>query len=134
MLTVNGFKATARATTAAIALALAGAPMTMFVAQTAQAQATQEFSGEQIDAFAVALLEVSKVRDRYNAVLQRAETEDQQRAVIDEANTEILGAIENTEGVTVEEYRSIAEAAQQDQELNDRIMDRVRSLDAQATD
>lgn len=134
MIFANGWKTAAKATTTAVALALTAAPMTMIAAPAAHAQATEEFTGEKIDAFAVALLEVSKVREKYNAVLQRAQDEEQQRAIIEQGNAEILGAIENTDGVSVDEYRAIATAAQEDPDLNERIMARVETLEPGVTE
>lgn len=124
------FKKTVKATSTALAIALAAAPMATLVAQGASAQDAQEYSGEKLDAFTVALLEVVDVRQKYNPMLQSAESEEQQQTIIEEANNEIIGVIESAEGVSVDEYMQISEAAGQDQALNARIMKRVEAMRA----
>ncbi|WP_375554710.1 DUF4168 domain-containing protein [Roseovarius mucosus] len=121
------FHKTLTASTAALALALAAAPMTVFTAQSAVAQEAAEYSGDQLDAFTSALIEVASVRDKYTPLLQSAETEDQQTAIIKEANAEITDVIETTDGITMDSYLEIAQAASQDQALNQRIIKRVQA-------
>ncbi|ARE83934.1 conserved exported hypothetical protein [Roseovarius sp. EC-HK134] len=121
------FHKTLTASTAALALALAAAPMTVFTAQSAVAQEAAEYSGDQLDAFTSALIEVASVREKYTPLLQSAETEDQQTAIIKEANAEITDVIETTDGITMDSYLEIAQAASQDQALNQRIIKRVQA-------
>ena len=121
------FHKTLTASTAALALALAAAPMTVFTAQSVVAQEAAEYSGDQLDAFTSALIEVASVRDKYTPLLQSAETEDQQTAIIKEANAEITDVIETTNGITMDSYLEIAQAASQDQALNQRIIKRVQA-------
>lgn len=121
---------TATAATA-IALAFAAAPLAAITAQPATAQeseqATAEYSGQDLDAFTAALMEVSSVREKYNPMLQSAESEEQQEAIVEEANAEMTAAIEGTEGMTLDSYLEIAQAASQDEALNQRIVDRLRA-------
>lgn len=114
-------------TTTAIALALATAPLAAITAQPATAQATAEYSGEDLDAFAAALMEVTTVREKYNPMLQSAESEEQQEAIVEEANAEMTAAIEGTDGMTLDSYLEIAQAASEDEALNQRIVDRLQS-------
>ena len=120
-------RTTLKATTTAIALALAAAPMTAITAQTAAAQQAG-YSTEELDIFAEALLQVGNVRQKYTAILQRAETQDQQAAIVEEANSEITRVIEDTDGITIDRYTEIAEAASEDQALNQRIVKRVQAM------
>ncbi len=124
---------TLTSTTTAIALTLAAAPIAAITVQPAAAQAAGEYSGEELDAFAAALVEVSVVREKYNPLLQSAETEDQQAAIIEEANAEMMEAIENTDGMTMDSYLEIAQAASEDEALNERIVTRLQA-DSQMTE
>lgn len=116
-----------KATTTAIALAFAAAPVTAITAQSAAAQQAS-YSAEELDTFAVALLQVADVRQKYTTLMQSAETEDQQAAIVEEANTEITRVIEDTDGITLDRYTEIAQAASEDQGLNQRIIKRVQSM------
>ena len=122
-------KTTLKATTTAIALAFAAAPMAMVTAQSAAAQSAESYSAEELDIFTTALLEVAEVREKYTPVLQSAETEDQQAAIVEEANAEITQVIEETDGITLDRYTEISQAASKDQGLNQRIVKRVQDTD-----
>ena len=47
---------------------------------------------------------------------------------MEEANAEIMQVIEDTDGITLDRYTEIAQAASEDQELNQRIIKRVQSM------
>ena len=123
------FRSTLKATTTAITLALVAAPMAVLTPQTVAAQATESYTAEELDAFTVALIGVAGVREKYTPVLQSAESEDQQAAVVEEANAEIIDVIEQTEGMTMDRYLEIAQAASEDQTLNQRITKRVQAME-----
>ncbi|MFO7757952.1 MAG: DUF4168 domain-containing protein [Roseovarius sp.] len=120
---------TLKATTTAIALALASAPMVAITAQGAAAQSAEDYSSEELDIFSNALLEVAEVREKYTPMLQGAETPDEEAEIVEEANAEIMQVIEDTDGITIDRYTEIAQAANEDQELNERIIKRVQSMD-----
>lgn len=121
-------KTTLKATTTAIALALATAPVIPLTAQTAAAQSSEIYSSEELDMFTDALLEVAKVRETYTSRLQGAEDQEEEASIVEEANAEILQVIEETDGITLDRYTEIAQAANEDQELNQRIIERVQSM------
>jgi hypothetical protein len=123
------FHKTLTASTTAIALALAAAPMTALTAQSVAAQEAGEYSAQELDAFTNALLEVASVRDKYTPLLQSAETEEQKTAIVEEANAEITEVIETTDGMTMDSYLEIAQAASEDEALNQRIVKRVQAQD-----
>ncbi|WP_297770012.1 DUF4168 domain-containing protein [uncultured Roseovarius sp.] len=125
-------RTTLKATTTAIALAFAAAPMAAITAQSAAAQSAESYSAEELDIFTTALLEVASVRQKYTPRMQSAETEDQQAAIIEEANAEITTVIEETDGMTIDKYTEIARAASEDQALNERIVKRVQAMDSES--
>lgn len=105
------FRSTFRATTTAVTLALVAAPVALLTPHIAAAQETESYSAEELDAFTSALIGVAGVREKYTPVLQSAESEDQQAAVVEEANAEIVDVIERTAGMTMDRYLEIAQAA-----------------------
>lgn len=118
------------ATTTALAAALA-LPMTGFaVAQeTAPAQPApetstpdasqpaQNFDDDTLRSFAVAFLEVDKINKEYAPRMQEASTPEEQQKVQEEASQEMVTAVEGAEGISVQEYTSIMQAAQVNPDL-----------------
>ncbi len=100
----------------------AGLAVTPVIGTTAMAQdqidgvAVASEDGK-IDAFIIAALAVSEVRDAYIAQLQAAESEEQQMQIVEEADAAILQAVEDTPDITVDEYIAIGEAATTDPDL-----------------
>ncbi len=87
---------------------------------------------EKLDAFIDAAMAVADVRDAYLESLQEAQSEEDQERIIGEANDAILAAVEETPGITVEEYIAIGDAAAADPVLNERLNERFAQL--QGTD
>lgn len=69
--------------------------------------------------------EVDTVRQTYIPQIEAAADEQEQQELVDEANTAITDTIEGTPDISVDEYVTIAQLAQQNPELNQRIVDRV---------
>jgi len=120
------FRKTAAAATSALALALAAAPALVLSSGTASAQvAADEYSAEDIDAFVEAFVEVNDVRTAYAQQLQETEDEAEQRVIIQDGNAAIVDAIDGVDGMDVELYTAILEAAGSDEDLSQRINRRV---------
>jgi hypothetical protein len=79
------------------------------------------YSEEKLESFVDAAMEVQTLMESYTPRVQAAETEAEQQALAEEANTEIRDAISESEGITLEEYVEIGEAAQADPALAQRI-------------
>jgi hypothetical protein len=90
------------------------------------AQAAPEVTDDLLTAFVTAAVEVAVVAETYGARIEGADEADRD-ALAQEAQVEMLWAVENTEGISVEQYVAIAEAAQRDDALNLRILDEYRS-------
>lgn len=109
-------------------LALAAAPLTPALAQSGPqtaipAQATQaaDYSESDLESFVDAAMKVMALRQTYQVQLQAADTEDQQRALVQQAQQEMKQAIVQTSGIDVPTYTAIGEAAQADKALSERI-------------
>lgn len=108
------------------ALALVAAPA---VAQTdapppaAQAQPA-EISDQKLDAAAAALEKVNDIKRSYEQQLTSAAPAEQER-IVTEANTALSKAVTD-HGLSVEEYNSIIKVAQNDPQVRQKILQRVK--------
>jgi hypothetical protein len=112
------------------ALALSGligvATPLAVVAQTQQtAPVAQDVSSDEIDAFVVAYESVAEIDAEYTAKM--AETTDPAELVDlqEDAQTEMSEAVEETPGIGLERYVEILTTAQDDPELNARIVEQL---------
>lgn len=79
------------------------------------------YNDETLGQFVEAAQAVSAVRQDYAGLVQRAESEAQAQAIVQEALVEMQSAIQEVDGMDVDTYTAIGEAAQTDQELAARI-------------
>lgn len=80
-----------------------------------------DMSDEKLEAFVTALLGVEEVRIEYTPQIEAAGSEEDQAELVNQANEEIIEKIDAVPDLTVDEYVTIAQVAQQDQELGARI-------------
>lgn len=107
----------------------AGLVATPYLAQEAAAQetGTAEHGAElaqdtdKVDAFIVAALAVAETRQQYLAQLEETTDQDEQMAIVQEADAAILEVVEQSPDISVDEYIAIGEAAAVDPELAARI-------------
>ena len=126
-------------TTATLAATLAAAPATLVIAQDApttpqttqapQSAETPEFADEQIDAFADAAFAMGEIQDKYAQKLQGVEDETEQQELLKQADTEMRATIEESNDLTVDDYLAINRAASTDQELSQKIAQRLQKLE-----
>lgn len=118
------FSKTLASATAVAALALAGGAALPVAAQSLDGGAeveTADYSDAQLQAFAETALQVADVRDDYAQQLEMTEGEAEQQELIDEGNAAMLDVVENAQGITLDEYLEIGEAAAADPELGEQI-------------
>ena len=98
-------------------------------ARLLEVQATPStFTAKQLQQFAKAAEQVFKIREKYAPDVRAAGTEKDARALIETAQAEMTTAIKK-EGMTIEQYNKIIEAAQKDPALAgeiQKIMDKSR--------
>ncbi|PIV76041.1 MAG: hypothetical protein COW55_03260 [Rhodobacteraceae bacterium CG17_big_fil_post_rev_8_21_14_2_50_65_11] len=85
----------------------------------------------QLDAFVLAYVEVTDLREHYIAQLQDAQSQEDQQAIMQEANAEITGAVDAVEGMDVATYETILAMAQDDPQLVNRINSRIETISNQ---
>jgi hypothetical protein len=83
-------------------------------------QSAPDFSEQKLNAFASAAVKVSEVRRAWAPKIRKAQQGgDKQKAqkLAQQATGEMRTTIEDTDNISVKEYRQIAQAAQQDEQL-----------------
>jgi hypothetical protein len=105
-------------------VATAGQPALAADGQQQSAQQSQQsapdFSEQKLNAFASAAVKVSEVRRAWAPKIRKAqEGGDKQKAqkLAQQATGEMRTTIQDTDNISVKEYRQIAQAAQKDQAL-----------------
>jgi hypothetical protein len=87
----------------------------------AWAQTPAEFTDQKLESFVVAALAVEELIRQWNPRIQGAENAEQAAQLREQASAELVDTISRTEGITVEEYQQIGQAAQGDPDLAARI-------------
>ncbi len=81
---------------------------------------------EKLQSFAVAFLEVENLKQQYTQQLQEAgDDAERQQQLQNEAGEKILQAVEETDGISVDEYNQIIQSAQADPDLAQRLTDAI---------
>lgn len=105
------------------AIGVAGAQETAPAPQTETPAAapTPSLDEGKLKSFAVAFLEVTKVTRSYQPQIEAAGTVEDQQRLQQEAGARMVEAVNGAEGITVDEYNMIIQAAQTDPELAQQI-------------
>lgn len=90
-----------------------------------QAQAAN-FSDEQLKSFADASKEIAQLNQEYTGQLQSAEGDEAQQEIRQQANDEMVNAVES-EGLSVDTFNAIGEALQQDPELMQKVQEMAQT-------
>jgi len=90
-------------------------------AATAMQQSPVELSDANLLKFSMAMDAIQQVGAEYESKFQAAETPEQAQQVQQEAQTEMVKAVEAA-GLSTDEYNAIAQQAQQDEALRNKIL------------
>lgn len=106
---------------AMFALALAGAlPASAQAQQQPPGAQDMTFGADDLKSYASARVEIRKINDEYMPQFQGAPTKEEKEAVRKEATDKMVEAI-RAEGISVEKYNAISQAAQANPDLANRI-------------
>ncbi|MDP9808408.1 hypothetical protein J2W42_001246 [Rhizobium tibeticum] len=84
-------------------------------------------SDQKIEAFAVAYLQVDKIRQEYAAKLEATQDAGAKQQLQTEGSKQMVQAVEGSPGISVEEYNSILTAAQNDPALVKRVQEKLQN-------
>lgn len=93
----------------------------LFLTLAARTAVAEEYSQAKLQSFANAVLAVNAIVEQWRPQIQAASSESDRQRMAEQANQEMRAAVEGTEGMTVEEYQAIAQAAQADPQLMARL-------------
>ena len=91
------------------------------LATTAFAQTQSDFSDTKLESFVVAAMAVDQKIQEWNPRIQAAQSEEEATKLREQASAEMIESIDQTEGISVDEYQQIGQAAQNDPALAARI-------------
>ena len=89
------------------------------------APAPKNIPDQKLDAAAAALKQVAILQQTYRQRLAQAPAQADKDRITAEADTALTGAVED-QGLTVEEYVSIMDVAQNDPEIRGKLLQRIR--------
>ena len=95
--------------------------------QTAPATEAANFSEAELSSFIDAAMQVQAVQQDYMTRIQETEADEDKQALVQEAQAEMTNAVKETDGMDLETYNEIGQAAQSDPELNQRILAMVQT-------
>jgi hypothetical protein len=101
------------------------------IAQSSAPAPAPSFSDSELRTFAVAVLDVQRVTDRYIPVLKNATTIQDQQRVEEKASAEMARVVES-QGMTVSRFSQILDLTKQSPELADRVRWHIRQSTAVA--
>ena len=93
----------------------------LMLALGAPLRAEDQYTDAKLKSFVVAAVEVNRLIVFWSPKIEGAETEDERAELAQTANAQLVQAVEGTEGITLDEYNAIAQAARADQDLSSRI-------------
>lgn len=84
------------------------------------------FTDAQLESFVTATLAMQDVRSSYVPQFEAAEDDAARQQLAEEANAEMVAAVEAADGIDVPTYNEIGRAAQSDEALNARLVAMVK--------
>lgn len=122
-------------TAAALSLIVISSPA--FAQSAAEPQGTQPMQGtapaaisdQKIKAFAVAYLQVDKVRQDYAAKIGAEKDAVNKQKLQNEANKQMINAVEKSPDMSLDEYKTIITAAQTNPDVAKKVQDKLKTSD-----
>lgn len=90
--------------------------------------AAEDVSTGQVVSFVNAMIALERIRRDYQPRMEAAETEEERKALAEEADVAAKAAIDKVVGISPGEYLAIGRAAQQNEDLANRINARIAQL------
>lgn len=122
-------------TAAALSLIVISSPA--FAQGAAEPQGTQPMQGtapaaisdQKIEAFAVAYLQVDKVRQDYAAKIGAEKDATNKQKLQNEANKQMINAVEKSPDMSLDEYKTIITAAQTNPDVAKKVQEKLKTSD-----
>lgn len=111
---------------AAAGLAFGGAITGPVTTPAAQAQEAGDFSDAKLQSFAEAAIKLSQIRSEYQAEMGSMETDQERQQLQQQTNQRMAQAVQQTDGISIEEYNEIATASRADEELAEKVNEYIK--------
>ena len=95
--------------------------LSLVLLPTGAPRAEGQYDQAKLELFVTAALAVNQLVEQWTPRIQGAQNETEAAQLREQANGELVAAIEHSNGISVDEYRQISEAAQSDPTLMTRI-------------
>lgn len=95
----------------------------LLIAGSGPAGAQVAPSEAKLAAFIEAAVTVNRLRDFWTPKIGAAQSETEAEGLIEQANAQMRQAIERADGITLQEYMEIAQAADRDPALSDKLQE-----------
>jgi hypothetical protein len=95
-------------------------------------QAAQQYEQAKLESFVTAAIAVNQLVEQWTPRIRGAQNETEAAQLREQANHELVAAIQQSNGISLDEYRQISEAAQKDPTLMARITEIYNNRQAQA--
>jgi Domain of unknown function (DUF4168) len=96
--------------------------------QPSPSTSAPDVSDQKLSATAAAMERVASLQRNYRQRLAETEAPAEKERIVAEANTELTKAV-NEQGLSVEEYTSILDAARDNPEIRDKLIQHIRPSD-----
>jgi ribosome-binding protein aMBF1 (putative translation factor) len=85
------------------------------------AQAQESYSDAKLQSFAEAAVKLIGIRSDYQSQMGDASSNEERQQLQQQTNQRMAQAVEDTDGISIEEYNEIAQASRNDQALAQKI-------------
>ena len=85
-----------------------------------------EVTDAKLESVAKAYIQVVAIQEEYRPRIESAQSAEEAQQLQQEANQEMVEAIEAEDGVTLDEYNTIIQAAQMDEQLRTRLNEHIQ--------
>ncbi|WP_274424106.1 DUF4168 domain-containing protein [Chelativorans sp. YIM 93263] len=104
-----------------VGIAFAPQALAQETEQAPAAAETTDISEEKLESFVVAFQQVEAVKEDFTQQIESAASDEEQQGLRNEAGQAMLQAVEDTDGISVDEYNQVLRSAQNDPELAERL-------------
>ncbi|MEL7257967.1 MAG: hypothetical protein AAFN80_09005 [Pseudomonadota bacterium] len=105
--------------------------LTLSEIEPAEGFTNDTINDEKVDSFIQAVSMIGRVGAHYSKLVQDEADEDRRAFLIETANQDIVRAIAAVPNITPAEFVAIDQASQSDDVLNDRILTRIKQVQAE---
>jgi hypothetical protein len=106
---------------AAAGLAFGGALAGPVATPAAQAQGAGSLSDDKLRSFATAAVKLTEIRSEYQSQMGSAQSDEERAQLQQQTNQRMAQAVQNTDGISIQEYNQIASASRNDENLAEKI-------------